>query len=639
MTLEPWKIQEIAEGLDFEVKKAAGRDGMGQLPDSFWETYSAMANAEGGVVLLGVEEKADGTFAAHGIANVKKVTAELWNGLNNREKVSRNILNERDVTVSELGGKKVIQIHIPRAARGQMPVFLGKHPFGNTYRRNFEGDYRCDDETVKRMLADQVEDVRDAKLLENFTFDDLHLPTFTAYRNVFKAVKPDHPWADLDHGEFLRSIGGWTVNRETKREGLTLAGVLMFGKLRAILDAVPHYVVDYQERPVDANADDDRRWIDRVTTDGTWSGNLYDFYRMVIQRLTRDLKVPFRLKGATRIDDTPVHEAIREALTNMLIHSNFTGRVSLYVVKRQDMMGFRNPGLMRVPLQQAIRGGQSDCRNRNLQKMFQLVGLAEQAGSGLPKVYRNWNKQHWRRPELIEQIQPEQTILRLRMLSLLPEEAITALDKRYGMRFRELPETALLALATVQIEGVVSHARMKEMTADHPKDLSKVLASLVEDGFLISHGATRATVYHFPDRLPASFAREEISMFDVIENKDSPQTAASSQHLGDSSQHLGRSSQHLAADSQHSNENTVLLQIAAPVRSNRKTARTTVISTIVALCTGRYLSAERLASLLNRDLLSLQNHYLRALVEEGVLALRFRERTHPQQAYTAAEPR
>ncbi len=115
------------------------------------------------------------------------------------------------------------------------------------------------------------------------------------------------------------------------------------------------------------------------------------------------------------------------------------------------MFGFRNPGLMRVPLYLAIRGGQSDCRNRNLQKMFQLAGLAEQAGSGLPKVYRNWTKQHWRRPELIEQHDPDQTILRRRMVSLLPEDTLTELDARFGKRFRELPETARLALATVAV--------------------------------------------------------------------------------------------------------------------------------------------------------------------------------------------
>ena len=119
------------------------------------------------------------------------------------------------------------------------------------------------------MLADQVEDARDTKLLEHFDFGDLNLPTLQAYRNAFKAVKPDHPWVDLDNGEFLRNVGGWTMNRETKREGLTLAGLLMFGQLRPIMDAVPNYILDYQERPPDVNKDDDRRWIDRVTTDGS----------------------------------------------------------------------------------------------------------------------------------------------------------------------------------------------------------------------------------------------------------------------------------------------------------------------------------------------------------------------------------
>lgn len=59
------------------------------------------------------------------------------------------------------------------------------------------------------------------------------------------------------------------------------------------------------------------------------------------------------------------------------------------LVKRPDLFGFRNPGLFRLPLEDALRGGVSDCRNRNLQKIFQLVGLGEQAGSGFPKIYKN----------------------------------------------------------------------------------------------------------------------------------------------------------------------------------------------------------------------------------------------------------
>lgn len=619
--MDSYEILDLTEGFDFEAKKAAGRDGRGQLPDSFFPSYSAMSNTEGGVVLLGIEEVAGDQFQVFGIVNPAKVIKELWSGLNNKQQVSSNILNERDVQTIELEGKTVIQVNIPRAARGQLPVYIGKNPFDGTYRRQGDGDFRCDEETVKRMLAEQVEDARDAKLLDKFTFADLNLPTLRAYRTAFKTVKPDHPWVDLENDEFLRNIGGWTMNRETKREGLTLAGLLMFGKLRSILDAVPNYVVDYQERPPEAREDSDRRWIDRVTTDGSWSGNLYDFYRMVILRLTHDLKIPFKLKGNTRIDDTPVHEAFREALTNTIIHADFSGRVSLYVVKRQDMFGFRNPGLMRVPLHLAIRGGQSDCRNRNLQKMFQLVGLAEQAGSGLPKVYRNWSKQHWRRPELVEQHDPDQTILRLRTVSLLPTETLVELDARFGRRFRELPETARLALATVAIEKSVTHSRLKEMCSEHPKDLSKTLASLVEEGFLVSRGATRGTIYFFPDKAPDAAA-------DGLVSGVAPIPAG------------GTGLEQMAGGLEHSTSSLEHLQpLAEEARKSKKVSQAAMQQMLVELCSRAPLTAQQLAGLLDRDLHSLKNHYLKPMVKAGTLKLLLPDKpNHPNQAYTAGEP-
>lgn len=123
MPLDVYQILDLIEGFDFEAKKAAGRDGRGQLPDSFFPSYSAMANTEGGVVLLGIEEVADDKFQVFGISNPGKVIKELWSGLNNKEMVSSNILNERDVQTLELEGKTVIQIAIPRATRFQLPVY------------------------------------------------------------------------------------------------------------------------------------------------------------------------------------------------------------------------------------------------------------------------------------------------------------------------------------------------------------------------------------------------------------------------------------------------------------------------------------------------------------------------------------
>lgn len=48
----------------------------------------------------------------------------------------------------------------------------------------------------------------------------------------------------------------------------------------------------------------------------------FNFFMRVIAKLTQDLKRPFKLEGMERIDDTPIHKAVREALTNMIIHAD-----------------------------------------------------------------------------------------------------------------------------------------------------------------------------------------------------------------------------------------------------------------------------------------------------------------------------
>ena len=77
----------LCETVELECKLAQGQDGKGEVPKDFWPTYSAMANAHGGMVLLGVREK-NGEFSIAGLENPAKVRADLFNTLNNRAKVS-----------------------------------------------------------------------------------------------------------------------------------------------------------------------------------------------------------------------------------------------------------------------------------------------------------------------------------------------------------------------------------------------------------------------------------------------------------------------------------------------------------------------------------------------------------------------
>ena len=634
-------VSTLAESVDLECKAAQGRDGRGELPEDFWKSYCAMANSDGGVIWLGIEEKPRGQFQALGLANPEKVRKALWDNLNNRKQVSLNLLSDEQIQPVWVSGKTVLRIEVPRAARTAKPVHVGSNPMGGTYLRRYEGDYLADYEAVRRMLAERVEDSRDERILKGFDFTDLDLDTVAAYRNRFSAVKPGHVWTDLPAPAFLERIGAFGKNREDGSIGLRLAGLLMFGRAEVIRDALPNYMVDYQERP---EAKTERRWIDRLIPDGSWSGNVYDFFRKVYQKLTVDLKVPFHLQDGQRIEDTPVHEALREALANTLIHADFSGRVSVLVVKRPDMFGFRNPGLMRVPLTQAVLGGTSDCRNRRLQTMFQLVGYGDHAGSGLPKIYHNWAGQHWRRPVLYEVREPEQTLMELRMASLLPADAVAELEAHMGEKFSGLPPQERLALVTAATEGEVHHGRLRDISTDHPSDITKMLGRLVKDGFLVSEGVGRGMRYLLPwlkSQEKALFGDETLSLTPELSALPPeliplpPEFGALALELDGPS--AGQNLPIIADLSSLSAEDlSLLVELAKPVSSRQRATLEVVQQTVLALCSGRYLGLRVLSELLkrrNQDGGDLRRRILNPLVAQGALRRAYLQANDPRQAY------
>ena len=604
-------LETLVETTDVECKAAQGRKGDGEIPASVWESYSAMANSAGGDIYLGVEETEDHQFVCKGIKDIQRVRKAFWDNINSTKHVNKNILRDSDVDVIEVNGLSILHIHVPRARRQDRPVYLKSNPIGNTYIRRHEGDYRADEETIKRMMAEAVEDSRDDRILEHYGLADLDQETVNGYRNRFSALKPTSPWLDLSLEHFLLQIGAIGIDRQTGKKGLRIAGLLMFGRYNSIKEYFPHYMVDYQERPEPKT---ELRWVDRIIPDDTWSGNIYDFYQKVIHKLTADLKIPFRLQGATRIDDTPVHQALREALTNTLIHADYTGRVSILVVKRPDMFGFRNPGLMRVSLEQAITGGISDCRNHGIQNLFRFVGLGDHAGSGIPSILKSWNSQHWRAPLLYEDPIHEQTLLELRTLSLLPEESVKHLEMIFGKGFHLLTELQKIALLTAETEGAVSHSRMKTLCTAHTKDISDMLASLVKEGFLEKEGETRASIYFIRgSRQKQGFALE------LTEN--SPDLTLNSPDLKLNSPDL-----------------TALLSKKLSewnfFRMPRKLAANKMQELILILCRDQWLTLAELGKLLDRDNKALQDQYLTRMIAAKKLRLRYPETpNHPQQAY------
>ena len=227
--------------------------------------------------------------------------------------------------------------------------------YKGTYRRNQEGDYRCTERQVRAMIRDSFEEGNDGILIEHYNMDDIDLDSLHRYRNLFRVWNTDHIWNEVDDKIFLRNLGGYIVNRAEGKEGLSMAGLMMFGKGLSIRERFDNFRMDYINF---CNLIGDERYSDRLTYDGRWENNLYSFFSIVLPKMTFDLPRPFRMEGLQRVDDTPQHKAVREAFTNAIIHADLMLESGiLRIEKHDDRLCFRNPGLLRLPIEKIYNGG------------------------------------------------------------------------------------------------------------------------------------------------------------------------------------------------------------------------------------------------------------------------------------------
>src|SRR6185437_2716911 len=112
----------------------------------------------------------------------------------------------------------------------------------------------------------------DSAVLPKFGWQDLDRESLARYRQLFRVTSPTHPANAYDDQRFLEAIGGTRRDRDAGVEGLTVAGLLMFGTPEAIREWRTRHLIDYRLLPGDTGLE--TRWEDRVT----WEGNLLDAF-------------------------------------------------------------------------------------------------------------------------------------------------------------------------------------------------------------------------------------------------------------------------------------------------------------------------------------------------------------------------
>ena len=367
-----------------EYKSAAG----GFPKAEFWRSFSALANTNGGTIVLGVKEK-NHKFTPDGLSEelVAKYRKQFWDDAHNKSCVNIPLLVESDIEeIQTDGGQYLLAFKIPRAQYDLRPIHLTLTPFGHTYKRRDEGDYLCSDDEVKQMYSDanNMRASADSRILRGYSIDDIDIPTLHQYRRAYDIKHENHPWTELDDKKFLE-----------------------------IPECCQEFFPDYREHLSD---DLQVRWTNRIYPDGTWEANLYQFFTRVLPLLQHALPVPFILdNNQMRNNTTTAHVALREAFANSLIHAAYTVRGNIVIDRYFDRIVLSNPGTMLISMEEYYEGGHSVCRNPVIQKMFVFLGIGEKGGTGADVIAKGWNDNGWSIPTVEEKSNPDriETCLKL----------------------------------------------------------------------------------------------------------------------------------------------------------------------------------------------------------------------------------
>ncbi len=613
------KLLEKSEYDELEYKSAAGG-----FPESFWETYSAFANTDGGVVVFGVAEN-NGQFFLDKLTDekIEKYKKDFWNNVNNKSTISCNLMKSDDLVIGKFNGFPFMIFFVPRASREQRPVYRTQNPYNGTFKRNYEGDYKCTEKEVQRMFADaDTSRPADSRILKNYSMDDIDIESVQQYRRLFAIAKPDHPWLAESDFELIRKLGGYRKDRATGEEGFTLAGLLMFGKSAAITDneCCPNFFPDYQEKLSD---DPDERWSNRICPDGTWEGNLFQFYKLVLPRLQAVLPKPFRLEDNIRKDETPAHVAVREALINFIVHADYSENASLIARLYKNCMVFSNPGTMLISKQQYYHGGDSVCRNKALQTMFLMLGTAEKAGSGVDKILKGWREQNWRYPILETKCQPDKVELTLKMESVMDENIKNQLISLYGEQILNIGHDKLLILNMTCADGYVTNENLRYTLNIHKSEITELLKDMCNSGLLVAEGYGRGTKY----KLPSSSGNVVTSIANMATS--AANMATSTANMATSAVYIVTSTANMATSDDNMASSDAYNQITI-----KKRMKPEELEMLIKKKCEDWISLDELSTEINRSPKYLRSVVIPRLIDNDTLEMMFPTiPNHPKQKY------
>lgn len=468
------------------------------FPHTMWESISALANAQGGWIILGVDEKRD--FRIVGVEDPAQIESQLAAVCSEMEPPVRS-----EICTVQVEGKAVITSYIPPTPRDQRPCYkrnLG--PYSGSRIRVADGDREFTDYEVSVLLSNRTEPRYDTTPIESASLSDLNEEILSSFLRRVRETKGDI----FRRVDDVRALTMLNVAKEHMGSIVpTLAGLLAFGEYPQTYE--PQLDLTFVAYPT-SEPGILGKVGERFTENRAIDGPIPVMVSECIRILKRNMKRRSIVTGIYRVDEWEYpEEVLREALVNALVHRDYSEHargMQVQVEMYPDRLVIRNPGGLYGPVAVNSLGVEtvSSSRNKALLKILEDTPYAdghmvcENRGSGITRMRVALTEAGMEPPRFLDDIAsftaefPNHT--------LLDEEALAWLQ---SLDNQPLTRSQMTALVTMRNGAVMTNSAYRLATGiQDSRAASRELKELVDRQLIDQQGTRGTATYHLTGRLP-----------------------------------------------------------------------------------------------------------------------------------------
>ncbi len=371
------KIIRNGESITVEFKESKKK-----INKDVYESVCAFLNRYGGHLFLGVKDNGD-IVGVEG-DSLEQIKKDLVTSLNNPQTLNPTLYLA--IEEVEVDGKVFLYINVPESSQ----VHRCK---GKIFDRNVDGDFDITNNTnlVSILYMRKQSTYTENRIFPYAEMEELEYELFAKVRKLAGNQKANHPWGSMEDMEILKSACLYLRDPNTGKQGITLGGIMIFGKEELIHAALPHHRTDAILRRENLDRYDDRDDI-RV--------NLLKSYERLMQFIAKHLNDKFYLEGDQRVS---LREKIfREAISNLLIHREFSNPFPAKLVIETNRVYIENSN---KPHGNGIIDPENFSpypKNPTIAKFFKEIGWVDELGSGVRNIYKYNKIYSGADPEFIE---------------------------------------------------------------------------------------------------------------------------------------------------------------------------------------------------------------------------------------------